>query len=134
VTEAVWFATKGVSMFPTLLPGDRVRFGACGGTCTGDLVGYIGPIGELILHRVMGYCSVTERYLTAGDGNSGLDGPVPVSAVVGRVVAVRRRVLGVEVVLPRAFWRWRVVPRRLAGRLRGVAMWIPRPLRKLVTG
>ena len=107
-------------MFPTLLPGDRVVLGDCSSLSTGDIVGFIDSSGDKTLHRVLGFCPTTGDYLTAGDGNSSSDSPVPKRAVIGLVLCVQRQLLGVCVPLPSLLWRRPLVGGVASGLLRRI--------------
>ncbi|MFH2010508.1 MAG: S24/S26 family peptidase [bacterium] len=116
----------GLSMFPALWPGDQVDIGPSFALSSGDVVAFIGGCGRSLVHRLLGICPRGDRWLTAGDTSGRHDEPVPGAAVIGKVVRVRRRLLGVWVSVPRVFWVRRRVSSyvaqgtlRLAGRLLG---------------
>jgi hypothetical protein len=109
-------------MFPALLPRDRITLVREAAYATGDVVGFIGPDGEAVAHRVLGQCAATGAYLTAGDNNGGHDAPVPAGAVLGRVASVERQVLGVSFTVPPALWQRRLLPVSLSRPLTRVAV------------
>lgn len=84
--DEVWIVVTGVSMRPTLEPGDRVLLTRGD---QGPLAGRIvlaNLVGRPVLHRV-----ITQRHgllVTAGDGCVRADPPVPKSAIVARAEAV----------------------------------------------
>jgi len=104
------FTTRGLSMFPALLPRDEITLARAAAYETGDVVGFIGPGGEPVAHRVLGRCAATGEYLTAGDNNGGPDAPVPAGALLGRVASVQRRLLGVSFAVPAGLWQRRLLP------------------------
>ena len=111
-------------MFPSLIPGDEVALvPVTGAISSGDVIGFLGPSGKATMHRVLGVCAVAGTVLTAGDNNRGPDVPLPVHAVVGRVVRVRRRILGGWVTIPEVLWRSRLLP-----------IWLSRPLWRVCAG
>jgi hypothetical protein len=108
----------GLSMFPALLPGDRLDLEIAGALSTGDVVAFVGASGGRVAHRVLGRCCRSGDYLTVGDASTRKDAPVPETAMIGRVVTVRRCALGRWLTVPRVFWCQRLLP---AGAVRTLA-------------
>ena len=77
----------GVSMRPTLLPGDSVTLAAVDPAAVrrGDVVLYRRETGAFVLHRVV---RTTPDTLTlCGDGQVALETGLPRTAVIGKAVA-----------------------------------------------
>ncbi len=87
-----WLTLLGVSMRPSLMPGDRVLVQRAGerGLRPGD-IGVFFNGQRIVVHRVMAALGsgAGRRYVESGDANSGWS-VLPASAVVGRVTAVER--------------------------------------------
>jgi len=75
--DRVVATTRGLSMFPSVLPGDELELRAREHLSTGDIIGVIGDTGDLVAHRLLGYCLVTGCYLTSGDACAERDAAVP---------------------------------------------------------
>jgi len=129
--EAQRLELIGMSMFPALWPGDQFEVALAGSMSSGDVVVFVGGDGRRLAHRVQGHCSRSGLYLTIGDTNAKEDAPVPETAVIGRVVTVRRCVLGRWLIVPRVFWRRRVLPTGVAWTLRWVASGLVRFSRRV---
>jgi hypothetical protein len=86
-----WVTHRGWSMAPALGDHDRLRVAPLDGVRPGDLV-VARRAGVLVAHRLVrldgpdGSMAVTQ-----GDACAAPDPPVPTEALLGRVVAVRRR-------------------------------------------
>jgi hypothetical protein len=87
-TDGEWIALEGLSMAPSLLPGDRLlvrrlttapRPGAIVVARRGD---------ALVTHRVLRVDDA--RIITRGDGCLRADPPLPLAALAGEVVEVER--------------------------------------------
>lgn len=78
----------GASMVPTLRPGEILRFAACLRPSRGEIVAF--SLGNsLLVHRVV---TVRGELVTCrGDNTVRDDPPVPVAAVLGRLVAISGR-------------------------------------------
>jgi len=100
----------GLSMFPALWPGDWLDVETIRSLSSGDVVAFVGADGRRLAHRVVGRCSRSRDYLITGDANVVDDDPVPETAMIGRVLTVRRRMLGRWFIVPPVFWRRRVLP------------------------
>ncbi len=72
-------------MAPTLHNGDSVRVVAGASPRSGDIVVAQSENG-LLVHRAI--CRIGDRLVLGGDNSTGLDEPVPLDAVLGRVTAV----------------------------------------------
>lgn len=112
----------GLSMFPALWPGDRLDLEIARSFSSGDVVAFVGADGCRLAHRVVGRCSRSSDYLIAGDANAVEDAPVPETAMIGRVLTVRRCVLGRWLTVPRMFWRRRMLSAGAARTLRRLAL------------
>jgi signal peptidase I len=88
----------GLSMLPTLLPGDLVTVERCGieSFRVGEIVEYSRG-GRLITHRVVEQRG--NELLTLGDSTRHCDAPVQPEEIVGKVVSIMR---GGERMVPRA--------------------------------
>ncbi len=85
--QAVAIPVTGVSMRPTLDPGDTVTVAALGDQPIerGDILLYRRDSGQFVLHRVV---KVSRRYITfCGDGHIKNETHIPLSHVIGRVVS-----------------------------------------------
>jgi signal peptidase I len=84
---------RGASMAPLLADGDRVEVAPALLYWPGDVVAFRDDQGRLIVHRLLGYRSQGGRIagLTRGDAATGLDAPIPLDRLLGRVVAVDGR-------------------------------------------
>lgn len=83
----------GWSMAPALRPGDRLLL-ADGALRVGDVVVVATP-QRLLVHRVVAFVAACDDgepgfVITRGDGVCHCDAPAPLTAVLGRVVAVER--------------------------------------------
>jgi hypothetical protein len=86
--EEAWLTHRGWSMAPTLGDGDWLRVAPLDGARPGDLV-VARRAGILVAHRLIrldGQMAVTQ-----GDACAAPDSPLRTEALLGRVVAVRRR-------------------------------------------
>jgi hypothetical protein len=85
---------KGISMLPTLVPGDliRGRYVHATSIADGNIIGYRLPDGRTIVHRVQRVIrTMEETVLAATSGDySGADPPVLLSGRVIRVHSVLR--------------------------------------------
>lgn len=95
-----WVEMRGYSMAPALAAGDLIRVSPLAGApSTGDTV-VILLGGRLVAHRVVAVND--EVIVTRGDACAAADPQVPLAAVFGRVVEVRRSL-------------WRRIRARLGG-------------------
>ncbi len=82
----------GWSMAPALRPGDRLLLDD-GALRVGDVVVVAAP-RRLLVHRVIAFGTACDGepgfVITRGDGVRHCDAPAPLTAVLGRVVAVER--------------------------------------------
>ncbi|GAB4557948.1 MAG: hypothetical protein Kow0047_02690 [Anaerolineae bacterium] len=87
--RSVRMIVDGVSMYPALRPGDAVWLAPIRpeGPRVGEIVVCALPAGYLC-HRVI--WAARGRVRTKGDNNRGADPAQPVTALLGRVVAVER--------------------------------------------
>lgn len=85
----VRMTVSGSSMLPFLRDGDTIELEAVGSTCRlGDVVLAEVTEGQYLVHRVI-WASERTVWL-AGDAQSTAQGPLPVSSLLGRVVAIER--------------------------------------------
>jgi hypothetical protein len=111
------FAAQGLSMFPALLPGDRLCLEPLAerpGLSSGDLVCFLSESGRATIHRLQGRDALTGACLLAGDLGDHPDLPVAGTALLGRVVSVHRPLLGAGLPVPRLLWGRRWLPAWLA--------------------
>jgi hypothetical protein len=82
---------RGDCMAPHFADGDRVRVAAARIYWPGDVVVFRAPDGRLVAHRLLGYRPWRDGFalVTRGDACIAHDSPVPTSAVLGRIDAVR---------------------------------------------
>ena len=105
---------QGVCMKPFFADGDRVLVSAARLYWPGDVLVFRAPDGRLLAHRLLGYRPWQGgiALVTRGDSCVVHDFPVPKTAVLGRIAAVRPSLRGrVGAVL--GFLR--IVLRRLIG-------------------
>ncbi len=78
---------RGECMMPGIQPGSQVTVIPARRYWPGDVVAYRLESGELVLHRVLGYRRWRGAWclLTRGDRGGGVDAPVPVERVIGRL-------------------------------------------------
>jgi hypothetical protein len=76
----------GISMLPTILPGDVIEVER-GSANPGDIVVFVRE-GRLCAHRLLGY--VNSEAITQGDGNPCVDSPFPFESILGRVTCLER--------------------------------------------
>ncbi len=76
-------------MEPVLRDGDRVTVSRRRRYAPGDIVAFQRAGGELVAHRVLGYCPTRSgwKLMARGDRLSREDEPVTLDRVVGQVVA-----------------------------------------------
>jgi len=84
-------AVEGLSMVPVLAPGDRVLVLRTDRVTVGDLVALVSPDGDgsVLVKRVVGVERSSIRVEgdnTAASRDSRHFGPIPLSAVIGRVL------------------------------------------------
>jgi uncharacterized repeat protein (TIGR01451 family) len=123
----VRFRVHGQSMQPNVLDGDIVVATAVapGGLLRGDIALVRGASGFL-LHRVMGWDSITHQIVTRGD--AGQQNDRPAESVLGKVVSIERAGKKTSLAMPgtkllHAFRRQlRRVLRSSVRRLRGAAL------------
>jgi hypothetical protein len=78
---------RGGCMAPRFADGDRVRVAAARVYLPGDVVVFRAADGRLMVHRLLGYR--LRALVTRGDSCPVHDAPVPLNAVLGRVVTAR---------------------------------------------
>lgn len=85
------FTATGCSMTPFIRDGDLITISPVPSRLRqGDVVPFINPSSnQLMVHRILNVSQV--GYLIKGDNNSGPDGRIPASSIIGRVVRVERR-------------------------------------------
>jgi hypothetical protein len=86
--DEAWVTHRGWSMAPTLRDQDRLQVAPLDGARPGDLV-VARRAGILVAHRLVRLDGAMA--LTKGDACAAPDPPLPAEALLGRVVAVRRR-------------------------------------------
>ncbi|MEW5739921.1 MAG: hypothetical protein AB1938_13395 [Myxococcota bacterium] len=102
--QVMWLSAGGNSLWPFVLDGDSLQVRRCGeeDVRRGDVAVVVAASGELVAHFVVGVAPVR-----TASSNGRLDAPA--RAVLGKVLAVRRR--GVVLPLPAAArWVLRWVP------------------------
>lgn len=87
----VRISTCGPSMFPLIKTGDRITIRPVENFCIGNLIVFIRD-RQMVCHRLV---RVFEKggikyYQTRGDSLFGLDGPVTVDQILGRVTRIER--------------------------------------------
>lgn len=86
-THGGWWPVEGRSMWP-LYPPMQVQLSSAEDVHVGDVIAFIGSRpGILALHRVTAIDGETLR--TRGDSNPNEDQPLPKSAVIGKLAALR---------------------------------------------
>lgn len=87
---SVTIPVSGISMLPTLRPGERVVLRAVDRAALRpqDVIAFRLD-GQLVLHRV--HAVLPDRVITAGDHYDLFDPPVPIAAVIGVAVGVAAR-------------------------------------------
>jgi hypothetical protein len=83
---------RGGCMAPLLADGERVAVAPARLYWPGDVVVFQAADGRLLVHRLLGFRRAAGALacVTRGDGVPRHDAPVPLSRVLGRVVAPRR--------------------------------------------
>jgi hypothetical protein len=91
--EALTCRVRGISMQPLLADGERVELARERRYWPGDVVALVSPGGHPLVHRLLGFYPRRGRWLavTRGDAAPAADSPVPLSALLGRVVAAEGR-------------------------------------------
>ncbi len=90
--QAQWLPVTGRSMMPLIWPGDEVLVTADWQPATrGDILTFVQD-GQLNTHRLLRITNVGGQmvYITKGDNSWLLDPPLGATAVIGRVIGVRR--------------------------------------------
>jgi len=87
--------TKGVSMLPTLWPGDLVTVQSCSFAVVqpGEIVLYVREGRFLVSHRIVNKCSAESGafLITRGDCTTKEDAPVPPGELLGKITGIRRK-------------------------------------------
>ncbi|OLC98442.1 MAG: hypothetical protein AUH86_05035 [Acidobacteria bacterium 13_1_40CM_4_58_4] len=87
--------TKGVSMLPTLWPGDLVTVQSCSFAVVqpGEIVLYVREGRFLVSHRIVNKCSAESGafLITRGDCTTKEDAPVPPGELLGKITEIRRK-------------------------------------------
>ena len=86
--DQAWITLRGWSLAPALRDGDQLRVMPLGAPRPGDLV-VAQRHGFLVTHRLVGVDGALA--ITQGDACAAPDPPLATEALLGRVVAVRRR-------------------------------------------
>ena len=83
---------RGGSMAPLLADGERVAVAPARRYWPGDVVVFQAADGRMLVHRLLGFrrSGGAIACITRGDAVSGQDPPVPLSSLLGRVVAPER--------------------------------------------
>ncbi|WP_273851287.1 hypothetical protein [Guptibacillus spartinae] len=102
---------KGNSMFPIIQEDDPCLFTECQPSLLnkGDIALFYTSSGQLVGHRLIRTAWQNgERYYTfKGDTNLGVDIPVVESAVIGKLVHVKKKKFLLDVDhFPAVVWRW----------------------------
>ena len=102
---------KGNSMFPFIQEDDPCSFIECQHSLLkkGDVALFYTSSGQLVGHRLIRTQRYDgQRYYTfKGDTNLGMDVPVPESAVIGKLVHVKKKKFILDVDhFPAVAWRW----------------------------
>ncbi|HTQ80768.1 MAG TPA: S24/S26 family peptidase [Thermoanaerobaculia bacterium] len=86
---AIEATVRGSSMAPLLVDGDRVAIAGARIYLPGEVIAFRGDDGRLVVHRLLGFRLYRGRLacITRGDAASQPDAPVPLPAILGRVVA-----------------------------------------------
>jgi hypothetical protein len=102
--KALRFEARGGSMAPLVRDGDvlLVRPADGGAVGIGDVVLCSSAVGRILVHRVIGKRVTRQgRWFTVqGDALSRPDGEIPEAQVYGRVVAIKRGPVGIDVQRP----------------------------------
>ena len=116
--DHVWMVVTGVSMVPTLKPGDRVLLGPVTGGSLGGGIVLADVGGRPVLHRVM--AQTGGFVVTAGDACGRSDMAIPRSAVVACAHAVYSSD-GVSALRPTIRYGVAAMLRYLRGELRALS-------------
>lgn len=89
-TDVPLAVVASYSMEPTMHVGDLILVNGAVKPVIGDVIVYVKPNGELIVHRLVDVRETLRglEYITKGDANPGFDAPVPAYAAKGRVELV----------------------------------------------
>jgi signal peptidase I len=90
--QTLWVTVNGDSMWPLIVPGDRLLLEPVDSLRIGDLITFY-EVSTLCTHRVMGKIKKAGELLlrTKGDCCGQWDQPIPVESIVGKVVAIQKR-------------------------------------------
>ncbi len=89
--RALWLTVEGDSMRPILRPGDRILIQPGSSLRPGNLITFTDGT-DLCTHRLIGKAGRARKTVlfTKGDLSCRWDQPIPVEAVLGKVIAVQK--------------------------------------------
>ena len=86
---AVWFTARGCSMLSVFAPWEKVRVVALQGNIALGQVVAFSQGAKLTAHRIVGRRADDQGWITKGDTLVQFDGPLPDTAIIGQVTAVK---------------------------------------------